>query len=252
MANMDGKVALVTGGSAGIGKATAAAFVAAGAKVMIADVDDTRGEQVAEELRSQGGEVRYVHCDVSLSEQVEQMVAATVEAFGGLHFAFNNAGIEGTPAPTVECTRENWDRTLAINLTGVFLCAQAEIPRILESGGGAIVNCASIAGLVGTQGVPAYTASKHGVVGLTKVMALEVATQGVRVNAVCPGVIMTEMIERAAEAMPEIVDQVVAAHPIGRGGQPEEVADTVVWLCSDQSSFITGQALAVDGGFTTT
>jgi NAD(P)-dependent dehydrogenase (short-subunit alcohol dehydrogenase family) len=251
MADLDGKVALVTGGSAGIGRATAEAFAAAGAKVVVADVDDQRGEQVAKALRDGGGEAIFVRCDVSSAEDVEHMVATTVETFGGLHMAFNNAGIEGTPAPTTECSRENWDRTLAVNLTGVFLCMQEEIPRILESGGGAIVNCASIAGLVGTQGVPAYTASKHGVNGLTKVAALEVAAEGIRVNSVCPGVIMTEMIERASESMGDLLDQVVAAHPIGRGGRPEEVADTVVWLCSDESSFITGQTLAVDGGYTT-
>lgn len=251
MTDMDGKVALVTGGSAGIGRATAEAFAAAGAKVVVADVDDQRGEQVAEALRAGGGEAIYVHCDVSSAEDVEHMVDTTVETFGGLHLAFNNAGIEGAPAPTAECSRDNWDRTLAVNLTGVFLCMQAEIPRILESGGGAIVNCSSVAGLVGTQGVPAYTASKHGVNGLTKVAALELAAEGIRVNSVCPGVIMTEMIERASESMGDLLDQVVAAHPIGRGGRPEEVADTVVWLCSDESSFITGQTLAVDGGFTT-
>jgi NAD(P)-dependent dehydrogenase (short-subunit alcohol dehydrogenase family) len=248
---MEGKVAIVTGGSAGIGRATAVAFAAEGASVTVADVDDDRGKEVVVAIEESGGHAFFVHADVSVADDVRAMVEATVERFGRLDFAFNNAGIEGQPAPTAECTRENWDRTLGINLTGVFLCMQAEIPAMLASGGGAIVNCASIAGLVGFPGMVAYVATKHGVVGATRATALELAPQGIRVNAVCPGAIETEMVMRAAQAQPELIDQTVAAHPIGRMGRPEEIASSVLWLCSESASFVTGQALAVDGGYTT-
>jgi NAD(P)-dependent dehydrogenase (short-subunit alcohol dehydrogenase family) len=248
---MEGKVAIVTGGSAGIGRATAVAFAAEGASVTVADVDDDRGKEVVVAIEESGGHAFFVHADVSVADDVRAMVEATVERFGRLDFAFNNAGIEGQPAPTAECTRENWDRTLGINLTGVFLCMQAEIPAMLASGGGAIVNCASIAGLVGFPGMVAYVATKHGVVGATRATALELAPQGIRVNAVCPGAIETEMVMRAAQAQPELIDQTVAAHPLGRMGRPEEIASSVLWLCSESASFVTGQALAVDGGYTT-
>ena len=172
-----------------------------------------------------------------------------VAQFGRLDFAFNNAGIEGVQAPTADCTIDNWNRTIAVNLTGVYLCMRAEIPQMLAHGGGAIVNNSSVAGLVGFAGIPAYTASKHGIVGLTKTAALEYATQGVRVNAVCPGVIDTEMISRFTHDDTETVDQLTLAEPVGRLGSPDEIADAVVWLCSDRASFVTGQAIAVDGGF---
>ena len=249
MGELTGKVAIVTGASAGIGRAAAVALAAEGAAVVIADVDDTRGEQVAAEINDKGGKARFIHADMSDDAQVEAMVSQTVEEFGGLDLAFNNAGIEGTPAPTHECTPENWQRTLAVNLTGVWSCMRHEIPRMLERGGGSIVNCASVAGLVGFTSIPAYTASKHGVVGLTKTAALEYAEAGLRVNAVCPGVINTEMVERFTGGQDDAETAMIAMEPIGRMGRPEEIADAVVWLCSDRSSFTTGQAIAVDGGF---
>lgn len=174
-----------------------------------------------------------------------------VAAYGRLDCAFNNAGIEGAMADTVACTEENWDRTLAVNLKSIWLCMKHEIPRMLEQGGGAIVNCASIAGLVGFGNLPAYTASKHGVVGITRSAALEYAKRGIRINAVCPGVIRTPMVERVFGAQPGMEAQLAAGEPIGRLGRPEEIAAAVLWLRSEQASFVTGQAIAVDGGWTT-
>jgi NAD(P)-dependent dehydrogenase (short-subunit alcohol dehydrogenase family) len=249
MNELTAKVAIVTGASAGIGRATALALAAEGATVVVADVDDIRGEQVAAEINDKGGTARFIHADVTDDAHVAALVAQTVEAFGGLDLAFNNAGIEGAPAVTHERTPENWRRTLAVNLTGVWSCMRHEIPRMLERGGGAIVNCSSVAGLVGFATIPAYVASKHGVVGLTKTAALEYAEAGIRVNAVCPGVIDTEMIERFTGGQPEAEAAMLATEPVGRLGRPEEIADAVVWLCSDRSSFTTGQAIAVDGGF---
>lgn len=249
MGELTGKVAVVTGGSAGIGRAAAQALVEHGAAVVVSDVDDDRGEKVAAELVAAGGRAVYVHVDVSDDAQVEAMVRRTVEEFDGLDLAFNNAGIEGASAPTHECSPENWHRTLEVNLTGVWSCMRHEIPRMLERGGGSIVNCSSVAGLVGFSTAPAYVASKHGVVGLTKTAALEYATASIRVNALCPGVIDTEMIERFTHGQPETESAMVAMEPVGRMGTAEEIADAVVWLCSDRSSFVTGQAIAIDGGF---
>lgn len=249
MNDLMGKVAIVTGASAGIGRAAAFAMAAEGANVVIADVDVMRGEQVASDINDKGGTAVFVRTDVTDDASVAALVAETVARFGGLDVAFNNAGIEGTPAPTAECTPENWQRTLAVNLTGVWSCMRHEIPRMLERDGGSIVNCSSVAGLVGFATIPAYTASKHGVAGLTKTAALEYAEQGIRVNAVCPGVIDTEMVERFTGGQPEAEAAMIATEPVGRLGHPEEIADAVVWLCSDRSSFVTGQAIAVDGGF---
>jgi NAD(P)-dependent dehydrogenase (short-subunit alcohol dehydrogenase family) len=249
MGSFDGKVVVVTGASTGIGRATALAFAREGARVVAADVDDARGEALAVELRAMGGDALYRHCDIARADEVEALMAGAFEHFGRLDCAFNNAGIEGNPAPTADSTIENWDRTIGINLTGTYLCMRAEVPRMLASGGGVIVNNASVAGLVGFAGIPAYTASKHGVVGLTKTTALEYATAGIRVNAVCPGVIQTEMIDRFTAGDATARAALLDTEPVGRLGAPEEIAGAVLWLCSDQASFVTGQAIAVDGGF---
>jgi NAD(P)-dependent dehydrogenase (short-subunit alcohol dehydrogenase family) len=248
--SMEGKVALVTGGSAGIGRATAVAFARLGARVVVSDVNVEGGEKTIEAIRNEGGEAVFIKADVSREDEVKAMVDGTLEAFERLDFAFNNAGIEGEQAPTAECTEENWDRVIGINLKGVWLCMRHQIPAMLKQRSGVIVNCSSVAGLVGFEGIAAYTASKHGLVGLTRTAALDYATQGIRVNAVCPGVIRTEMIERFTKGSPEAEAQMTQMQPVGRMGTPEEIADTVVWLCSDGAGFVTGQAFAVDGGFT--
>jgi NAD(P)-dependent dehydrogenase (short-subunit alcohol dehydrogenase family) len=251
MGSMDGRVAIVTGGSAGIGEATARALAAEGASVTVADVDEERGAEVVAAIQESGGRALFTRVDVRDEADTRAMVDLTVEAFGRLDVAFNNAGVESEPTPLPETTSASWDRTIAVNLTGVWRCMQAEIPRMLEAGGGSIVNCASIAGLVGFRDMAPYVASKHGVVGLTRTASLELAPRGIRVNAVCPGVIETAMVRRIAEEQPEMMAGIVGAHPVGRVGQPEEIAATVLWLCSDGAAFVTGQAIAVDGGYTT-
>jgi NAD(P)-dependent dehydrogenase (short-subunit alcohol dehydrogenase family) len=244
-----GAVALVTGGAAGIGAAAVRAFAARGARVAIADLKADQGKRLAEEIERSGGEAIFVETDVSRAGDVERLVGATVRTFGRLDCAFNNAGIEGVLAGTAECTEENFDRTLAINLKGVWLSMRYEIEQMLrQGGGGAICNMSSVAGLVGFENLPAYTASKHGVIGLTKTAALEVAKRGIRVNAICPGVIHTEMIDRVTKRDPVLEQQFVGLEPVGRMGTPEEIAAAAVWLCSDEASFVTGHALVVDGG----
>lgn len=244
-----GKVALVTGAAAGIGRATALAFAREGAKVVLADVMAEEGKKAVQEIKDAGGQAIFVRTDVSKAAEVKALVEKTVEAFGRLDFAANNAGIEGKTAPTAECTEENWDRVISINLKGIWLCMRYEIPK-MQKQGGAIVNTASIAGLVGFPGLPAYTASKFGVIGLTKAAALEYAKQGIRVNAVCPGVIHTAMVDRLIEGNPEMEAGLTAGTPLSRMGQPEEIAEVAIWLCSDKASFVTGHALAADGGYT--
>jgi len=242
------KVALVTGGSFGIGRATAIAFARRGAKVVIADWMEDKETLAA--IQASGGEAIFVKCDVSKDADVKNVVDKTVSQFGRLDFAFNNAGIEGVSAPTHQCSEENWDKTIGVNLKGVWLCLKHEITKMLQTGGGAIVNNASIAGLVGFTNIPAYVASKHGVIGLTKNAALEYAKANIRVNVVCPGVIKTPMIDRFTGKSKEVEKQFESMEPVGRLGQPEEVAETVIWLCSDASSFVTGDAIPVDGGWT--
>ena len=246
---LEGAVALVTGGAAGIGKAAALAFARYGASVAFCDLKAERGEEVAQAIEHAGGRAIFVKADVSRAADVDKLVAETIHAFGRLDCAFNNAGIEGQLGGTAECSEENFDRTIAINLKGLWLCLRREIQVMLgQGGGGAIVNMASVAGLVGFENLPAYVASKHGVVGLTKTAALECATKGIRVNAVCPGVIHTEMIDRVTGSDPAIEQQFVNMEPMGRMGTPQEIAEAAVWLCSPAASFITGQALAIDGG----
>jgi len=246
---LEGKVALVTGASSGIGRESALAFAAAGARVVVSDVVVDGGEETVSEIRSAGGEATFVRADVSQTAEVEALVRQTVETYGRLDCAHNNAGIEGDMAPTAECAEANWDRTIAINLKGVWLCMKSEIRQMLRQGGGAIVNTSSAAGLVGFANLPAYVASKHGIAGLTKTAALEYAEQGIRVNAVCPGVIHTPMIDRIVNGDAETEAQFTALEPVGRMGSPAEVAQAVVWLCSDAASFVTGLAMPVDGGF---
>jgi NAD(P)-dependent dehydrogenase (short-subunit alcohol dehydrogenase family) len=242
------KVAIVTGGSFGIGRAAAIAFAARGAKVAIGDwAEDS---ETLKAIKSNGGEAIFVKCDVSKDVDVKNLVTKTLSQFGRLDFAFNNAGIEGSSAPTHECSEENWDKTIGVNLKGVWLCLKYEIMQMLKTGGGAIVNNASIAGLVGFTNIPAYVASKHGVIGLTKNAALEYAKAKIRVNVVCPGVIKTPMIDRFTGKSKEVEKQFENMEPVGRLGQPEEVAEAVMWLCSDASSFVTGDAIPVDGGWT--
>lgn len=243
---LDGKVALVTGAAAGIGRAVALAFAGEGATVVAADVAPSAGTVAA--IEQAGGHALAVMADVSQPDQVQAMVEQAVGTCGRLDFACNNAGIEGEDADTANCTLENWQRVIGVNLTGVWLCMKYELPHLVRSGG-AIVNIASIAALVGFTNLPAYCASKGGVLQLTKTAALEYATQGVRINAVCPGVIRTPMVERIERERPEMMKAMVKGHPIGRVGQPEEVAAAVVWLCSEASSFVTGTALVVDGGY---
>ncbi|MEW6468776.1 MAG: SDR family oxidoreductase [Bacteroidota bacterium] len=244
----EGKTAIVTGGSFGIGRAAAIAFARRGARVMIADwVEDN---ETMDLILKNGGEAAFFKCDISEEVNVRLMVEATLRKFGRLDLAFNNAGIEGQSAPTHECTNENWERTVNVNMKGIWLCMKYEIPHMLGQGKGAIVNNASIAGLVGFPGLPAYVASKHGVIGLTRNAALENAKNGIRVNAICPGVIRTPMVDRVTGKNKEVEKRFEDMEPVGRLGEPEEVAEAVMWLCSDSASFVTGHALAVDGGWT--
>jgi NAD(P)-dependent dehydrogenase (short-subunit alcohol dehydrogenase family) len=249
--NFAGKVAFVTGAASGIGRAAALAFAREGASVAAADVSEQDNQETARLIEEQGGRALAVRCDVTRAEDVKAALDRTVEAFGRLDFAFNNAGIEPRkPAPTAEYEEEEWNRIIDINLRGVFLCMKHEIPLILEQGGGAIVNTSSGAGVIGIKGSPAYTAAKHGVIGLTRAAALDYAAQNIRVNAVCPGYIDTPMMDRFTGGTPEGRAKVIAEEPVGRMGKREEIAAAVIWLCSDAAAFMVGHAMVMDGGQT--
>jgi NAD(P)-dependent dehydrogenase (short-subunit alcohol dehydrogenase family) len=243
----ENKVAIVTGGSFGIGRATAIMFAQRGAKVAI--VDWVEDQETLNAIQQGGGEAIFIKCDVSKANDVQAMVEQTVNTFGRLDYAFNNAGIEGESAFTHEVTEENFEKVIGINLKGVWLCMKYQIPHMLHQGKGAIVNCSSIAGVIGFPGIPIYSASKHAVIGITKTAALEYATTGIRVNVICPGVIQTPMIDRFIDKNKTTKEAMISGEPIGRAGTPEEIAEAALWLCSDASSFTTGHALVVDGGW---
>ncbi len=248
MDGIEDTVTIVTGASTGIGRSAAMRFAEEGARVVVADVNTDDGAATADEIEDAGGEATFVETDVSDPEDVQAMVETAVDTYGRLDYAFNNAGIEGGSDPAADQPLENWERVIDVNLKGVFICMQAEIPAILETDGGAIVNTSSIAGKVGFPELSPYVASKHGVNGLTKSVALEYSGEGIRVNAICPGVIDTPMVDRASEET-DTTDQAIAATPMGRLGGPAEIGDAAVWLCSDDSSFVTGETLVVDGGY---
>jgi NAD(P)-dependent dehydrogenase (short-subunit alcohol dehydrogenase family) len=247
--DLEGKVGLVTGGTSGIGRETALLFAKSGAKVVVSGRREKEGEETVDLIRAAGGEGLFVRADVSKAVDVETLVQKTVERFHRLDIAFNNAGIEGVWVPIVRQSEEDWDRTININLKGVWLSLKYEIRQMLaQGGGGAIVNMASVTGLVGSVGAGAYSASKHGVIGLTQTAALENAKKGIRINSVCPGFIETPMADRIFRA-PGIHKYVLSCHPIGRLGRPADIAEAVLWMCSDRASFMTGQSLVLDGGF---
>lgn len=245
-----GKVAFVTGATSGIGRATALAFAKAGAAVTVADVSEEGNLQTARLIEEAGGSVLAVRCDVSKSEDVKAALDRTIETFGKLDFAFNNAGIEQPVAPVSEIEDEDFDRLVAINLRGMFLCLKHQVPLLLRNGGGAIVNTSSGAGVKGIAGQAAYAATKHAVIGMTKSAALDYAKDGIRINAVCPGIIDTPMMQRFTGGTPEGLARVIAQEPVGRMGKSEEIAAAVLYLCSDMAAFVIGHAMVVDGGQT--
>lgn len=244
------KVAFVTGGGSGIGRASAKLFAAEGYAVAVVDMNEAGGNDTVEMIRNAGGEAGFIHCNVANDDSVKAAVGQTVSAFGRLDAAFNAAGIDGDAGKmTAEHSLENWHRVIDIDLNGIFYCLRHQIPAMLESGGGAIVNCASTAGIRGAAFCGPYSAAKHGVVGLTKAAALEYAKQGVRINAVCPGMIRTPMTQDGP--MAGVINEMVLSTPLGRLGEPEEIGAMALWLCSDAASFVHGQAIAVDGAITT-
>ncbi len=250
MAEFDGKIVLITGGGAGIGRATALAFAQEGAKVVIGNRNRERGEETVSLIRDNGGEASFLQTDVSSEEDVRALAEHTVSTYGRLDVAFNNAGVEGVMAPVADQTVENYHYIMDINVKGVWLSMKYQIRQMLKTGGGAIVNNSSVAGLIGARGIGIYCASKHAVMGLTKSAALEYSAQGIRINTVNPAVIDTSMADRLADGFGATTDDMHAMHPIGRMGEADEVANAVLWMCSDKASFVTGTGLCVDGGYT--
>ena len=246
---LEGKVAIITGGTSGIGRDTAVLFAKEGAKVVVAGRREAEGKETVELIHAAGGEGVFVQTDVAKTADVQGLVEKTVAKFGRVDIGFNNAGVEGAWIPITEQAEEDWDRTIAINLKGVWLCLKYEMQQMLkQGGGGAIVNMSSVAGWIGSAGAATYSASKHGVIALTKSAALETATRGIRVNAICPAVIETPMGERLFGS-PEMKPFALSLHAMGRFGKPMEVAEAVLWMCSERASFMTGQSLVLDGGF---
>lgn len=247
--NFKDKVVLVTGAATGIGRDVAVRLAKAGSRLVLSDVNEDICLQTVQMAKEAGAQVHFFKCDVSREENVKALVSFAVQKYGRLDIACNNAGVEGEQKPTADCTFENWDKVINTNLKGVWMCMKYQIPEMIKSGGGTIVNISSIAGLIGFSGLPAYVASKHGVIGLTKTAALEYAANKIRVNAICPGPIMTPMLKRLMDTTPGFTDAITAGVPQKRIGEPSEVSETILFLCSDQASYITGQALAVDGGW---
>lgn len=243
-------VAIITGAASGIGQATALAFAQNGVRTIVSDISVAAGQDVARTITSKYDVPSYfIKCDVSKDEEVKNLIQDTLKKFGQLNYAFNNAGVAGLSHSTAESAEDEWNQIIDTNLKGVWHCMKYEIDHMLKHGGGSIVNCASIAGLVGFANSPAYTASKHGVIGLTKAAALENAKSHIRINAVCPGVIQTPMIDQYTQGKADLIGQLTAAEPMGRIGTPDEIAQAVLWLCSSASSFVTGHPLVVDGGW---
>ncbi len=243
---MKDKVAIVTGAASGIGKACALAYAREGAKVIVSDIQEKEGKDVANQIISQGGKAKFILCDISKPEQCQHLAAEAVAVFGRLDYACNNAGIGGEQNPTADYSLESWSFVIGINLSGVFYCMKYQIPQMLKSGGGSIVNISSILGSVGFANSPAYVAAKHGVNGLTKTAAQEYGAAGIRINAIGPAFINTPLLKDLPKDM---LDTLVTLHPIGRLGESEEVAEMVIWLSSDKSSFVTGAYLPIDGGY---
>jgi len=248
--SFENKVALVTGAGSGLGLATAKAFATAGAKVALADANAEAARSAADALAGLGHHALAISCDVADDAQVEAMVERTVSHFGRLDAAYNNAGVQNTPAEAADSTREDFDRVVSVNLRGVWSCMKFELRQMLKQGSGAIVNCSSIGGLVAGPKRGSYQASKHGVLGLTKSAALDYAARGIRINAVCPGIIHTGMLDTMMATQADALNAMLQNVPIGRLGRPEEIASAVLWLCSSEASFMIGHALAVDGGYT--
>jgi len=246
---VEGKVAVVTGAGRGIGRAIAVVMAGEGARIVVSDIEVASGEETVRTIREAGGNAVFVRADVTREADQQMLVRETVEAFGRLDCAVNNAGIDGDTALTADCSKENWTRVIAINLTGVFLGLKCQIAQMLQQGGGAIVNIASTMGIVAHECVPAYVASKHGVVGLTRSTALGYVKENIRVNAVCPGNTRTAICDSLEKNWPEVYKELIAGMPIGRLAEPKEIARAVLWLCSDAASYVTGHAMVVDAGY---
>jgi NAD(P)-dependent dehydrogenase (short-subunit alcohol dehydrogenase family) len=246
MRSFQNKVVIVTGAGSGIGKAAALAFAQEGAKVIVSDINEEGGHKTVVAIKNCAGEGTFIRCDVSKESEVKDLIELTIQKYGRLDCAYNNAGIEEDSTSMTTCSEEIWDHIINTNLKGVWLCMKYEIPAMLKTGGGSIVNCSSIAGLVGFPNMPAYVASKHGVIGLTETASLEYAKKNIRINAVCPGPIHTPMLERLSTYQEK---ELAEKDPMGRVGKPEEIADSVLWLCSEKASYVTGQSMAIDGGW---